>query len=550
MTDKNRRHRSSKEKKNNTAKILFSILIGALVLASLNRLLDNSVSSDTEYLKKFKIIALNTGKRLLRETLSNHFVQASQVYLLQDPKGAWSLNGSLDFPSTKISLPFYTELNQTCDEIKNEDCWLLGKVIVDGQYYSSFFEALSVSKSNANMEQLSESTFLLSKEDIEKTKQDRKIRSQFAVLKHNRHVNVSFRREMNRKYVKKTPLAPYKIKGLSYLPAKSTQGIPFKLIRGTHPVIEVIVNGNQKLNMLISTGTSRTWVPPKLFSQNPSLQEVKIDSLCLSNGFCFEEFKAISKESNYSQLIKGNYNGVIGMDLLVETGLTLDYNKKLAFFAPYESLKPRKETIKTQFTSDASNRPLAVITIGSKAYTNIILDTGSPYTRITPAMQTASGGAPQAQHSEMTHSINQIKLADIISLPEICMGGDICQKNILSEVGNGTSVGGTFFKDYVVSFDFEKEEIYLSPQRTGENYDSLKRWGLQLNIIDPSSFSWILQGSLADQKGITHTMTIVMINNTRIEDLGYINAQHLLDTHETFQLTTIDNTGEVQTFTF
>lgn len=550
MTDKKRRHRRSKKKKVGIGKILLSILLAALVLASLNRLLNENATSPNGDLEKFRLIALNAGKRLLRVALSNHFVQTSQVYLLKDHNNKWSLNGSLDFANTKISLPFHVELEQTCENTQSDTCWSLGKVIVDGQSYKNFFDALRVSKSNADIEQLSESTFLLSKENVKEKQQDKKIKSHFPLLKYKKNVNVSFRQEMGRKFVKKTPLKPYNVQGLSYFPKKLTQGVPFKLIRGVHPVIEVLINGNQKLNLLVDTGASRTWLPPKVFSQNPKLQEVNIDSLCLANGFCFENFSAISKQSNYTQRIKGNYNGLIGMDLLKETGLTLDYQKKLAFFAPYKSLAPRKKVIKSPFTIDSSGRPFAIMTIGNKVYTNIILDTGSSYTRITPAMQRISNLNRLPLYNEIAVSINDLKLTDVILVPEICLDSNICHKDILSQVGNWASFGGTFFRNYVVSFDFKKEEIYFSPIQASKHNDSLKRWGLQLNIKDPSSFAWITPDGPANQKGITHKMTIVMINNTRIEDLGYVNAQHLLDTSDGFQLTTINQTGEVETFSF
>jgi len=78
----------------------------------------------------------------------------------------------------------------------------------------------------------------------------------------------------------------------------------------------------------------------------------------------------------------------------------------------------------------------------------------------------------------------------------------------------------------------------------------VEKWGMQLSMHDPSSFIWLDPKGMAARKGIANTMTIVTLNNARIEDLGYVAAQTILDTASSFTMTVIDQNREVRTVQF
>ncbi|MDV7339297.1 hypothetical protein RYZ26_06810 [Terasakiella sp. A23] len=554
MVEKKRRRRRSRSRKKKSGfsfgKIALAVFALLIVLASANKFMQSDEQLEQEKLIDFKNSALFAGKQLLRESLDSHSARARQVYLIKGDKDQWSLNGALEYINSKISNPFHVELIQQCEQVSETECWSLGKVIVDGKKYRNFFEALRVAKSDSEVEQLSDSTFLLSKDQEKLKKSDQKIKSEFSFLKYRKKVDVSFRNDLGRKYKKIKQYKSYSPQGLSYIPKKLNEGVPFKLIRGVHPVVEVVVNGNQTLNMLIDTGASRTWVPPEVFSENKNQRQVDLDSLCLSNDLCFEQMKAISKKSNYTQRIIGNYNGLIGMDLLRLTGLTLDYDKKLAYFILPRFMPHYKNATKASFVIDDSGRPFAVMSLGAKVYDKVLLDTGASYTRITPLMQAQTEAIPVPKYNEMAFSIDGLQLTDVGELPDLCLDGEVCRKGVLGQVGSWSAFGATFFRNYISSFDFSKNELALTVSTAEETKSSLEKWGMQLSIHDPSSFAWIFPGGMADKKGVKNSMTIVMVNNVRIEEMGYIGAQNILDTKSEIELTLIDSNREVKTFNF
>jgi len=535
MVEKKRRRRRrsrSRTKKSSFSfgKVAIALLCVMIAAASLNKMRQGEESEDAEERAEFEAAALSAGRTLLYENLNKHSVRASQVYLLQSAEGQWSLNGSLEYVNAKISNPFYVEFKAICDDYTSAQCWSLGSVIVDGQQHSSFFEALRVAQNQGDVEQVSSSMFLVSGEAEEQTRGDRKIESEFSLLKYRNRVDVSFRQDPNRRYKKLNLREKYRAQGISYRPNDMSQGVPFKLLQGLYPVIEVMVNGNQTLNMMIDTGASRSWVPAQVFSEDNQAQ-VAINSLCLANGFCFEELSVVAKDSNYSQRVKGNVNGLLGLDVLRITGLTLDYGKKLAYFLTPRLSAHYKSGTKAGFNVDQAGRARAVISVGRQVYQNVLLDTGAGFTTLSAAAQLRTNALSSLRYSEVAYSSQSQKLIEIGRLPEVCIDGSICD-------------------NYIVSFDFVGKELVMSRHGGRSARNPVEKWGMQLSMHDPSSFIWLDPKGMAARKGIANTMTIVTLNNARIEDLGYVAAQTILDTASSFTMTVIDQNREVRTVQF
>jgi hypothetical protein len=93
-----------------------------------------------------------------------------------------------------------------------------------------------------------------------------------------------------------------------------------RLVHGSIFVVSAGVNGSTNLDMLVDTGASRTEVPAGIFG-NPD-GDVFIESLCLENGICFQNFLARSTNSAFTQSRNGYFNGIIGLDLLRDFDLT------------------------------------------------------------------------------------------------------------------------------------------------------------------------------------------------------------------------------------
>jgi hypothetical protein len=87
-----------------------------------------------------------------------------------------------------------------------------------------------------------------------------------------------------------------------------------RLVHGSIFVVSAEVNGSTNLDMLVDTGASRTEIPAGIFGSPNG--DVYIESLCLENGICFQNFLARSTDSAFTQSKNGYFNGLIGLDLL------------------------------------------------------------------------------------------------------------------------------------------------------------------------------------------------------------------------------------------
>ncbi len=93
-----------------------------------------------------------------------------------------------------------------------------------------------------------------------------------------------------------------------------------RLVHDSLFVVSAEVNGSTNLDMLVDTGASRTEVPAGIFGSPDG--DVFIESLCLENGICFQNFLARSEDSAFTQSEDGYFNGIIGLDLLRDFDLT------------------------------------------------------------------------------------------------------------------------------------------------------------------------------------------------------------------------------------
>lgn len=344
----------------------------------------------------------------------------------------------------------------------------------------------------------------------------------------------------------------YGARALSYPEGGLAVPLPIRLIRGVHPVVRVSVNGSRNLDLLVDTGSNTTIVPPGVFGERYGQKIVHLEKLCFENSVCFEDAAVRATPTNYSQDRSGYYNGLLGVDLLRYTGLTIDYKNRQIFLGNGEAETRGKKVIRTTFFMDKkTQRPHAVLTIGATVFPDILLDTGSSYTRLTPPMVRKLEAVPTMAYLEMAISANGIEGTQILSLQDVCVNGDACVPSILGQKANWPAVGGTFFRNFLTTFDFRKKELVLRPYGSSwtPRRNALQRLGLQLHILEASTVVWVEAGSPAAKAGITVDATLEKINGRPIRDLGYLGAHDVLGdpARRSFEISLRGKDGRVRT---
>ncbi len=327
----------------------------------------------------------------------------------------------------------------------------------------------------------------------------------------------------------------YGARALSYPKGGLGVAIPIRLIRGVHPVVRVTVNGGRELDILVDTGANRTYLPPGLFGDRKGQELIHLKSLCFQNRVCFRDAAVSTAPTNYSLARPGYYNGLLGVDLLRDTGLTIDYKARQMFLGNGGIEAGGGEAIQTWFYMDSrSRRPHAKMTVGGMEFLGILLDTGASFTRLTPPMIARLEAAPTAAYLEMAFSTTGVQRTAIINLPRVCVNAKLCTQDILGQKPSWPAVGATFFRNFRTTFDFRNKRLILRPYSPAWKppKSALQRLGLQLDIRDAGTIVLVQTGSPATLSGITIADTLVSIDGRSVADLGYLGAHENLENQD------------------
>lgn len=324
----------------------------------------------------------------------------------------------------------------------------------------------------------------------------------------------------------------YGARALSYPRGGLAAAIPMRLIRGVHPVVRVTVNGGRELDVLVDTGANRTFMPPGLFGGRKGQEFIRLERICFQNGVCFLDAMVSVAPTNYSLDRRGYYNGLLGVDLLRHTGLTIDYKHRRMYLGNGGAEAGQGEAIRTTFYMDRRSwRPHAKMTVGSVVFPAILLDTGASFTRLTPAMIARLGTPPAAAYQEMAFSTTGMQRTEIVRLAHVCIDGGACTRDILGQKASWPALGATYFRQFLTTFDFRKRRLILRPHGPAWKppQSALQRLGLQLDIREVKKIVLVQAGSPAALAGMTIADTLVGINGRPLADLGYLGAHEILE---------------------
>ena len=321
-----------------------------------------------------------------------------------------------------------------------------------------------------------------------------------------------------------------------------------RLVHGSIFVISAGVNGSTNLDMLVDTGASRTEVPAGIFGSPDG--DVFIESLCLENGICFQNFLARSTDSAFTQSKKGYFNGIIGLDLLRDFDLTFDYRNELIYF--YDTLEEGASGLVTIPIHYEAGRPFANISLEGIPQGTNLLDTGAAYTRITAAMLDSLGRRPDVLFTSVNFTINGSEVVEYMPLTGYC-ADTACPDEITVQIGSWPAVGGTFFREFLTIFKFSEGVVKLAPyyDRSHIKDSGIQRTGLQINIYDASDIIYVNEGSFAWEGGLREGYEIISVNGTPIDALGYFGIYELLaDTSiNEYQFLVVTTDGDIEEIT-
>ena len=324
--------------------------------------------------------------------------------------------------------------------------------------------------------------------------------------------------------------------------------VKVKLVHGTLLVLSTVVNGSIHLNMLVDTGSSRTQVPAGIFGNSDG--EVYISSLCFENDICFNNFLAWSSDSAFTQSKDGYFNGIIGVELLRNFDLTLDYQSGLIYF--YDTLENSSSNPVTIPIHYESDRPFTNVSIEGMSQGTNLLDTGAAYTRITSLMLDSLSQKPDVLFNSVNFNINGSEMVEYVPLSDYC-AGMACPDEIIAQIGSWPAVGGTFFREFLTIFKFSEGVVKLDPyyDRSHIKDSGIQRTGLQINIYDASDIIYVNEGSFAWEGGLREGYEIISVNGIPIDALGYFNIYELLadDSITEYQFLVLTTDGDTEEIT-
>lgn len=296
------------------------------------------------------------------------------------------------------------------------------------------------------------------------------------------------------------------------------------------PLAKVTLDSHRSMHFLVDTGASTTIVPAELYGVRDGTW-VRVGSLCLDNGYCFEDFDAYASNSTFSQARAGYINGIIGMDLLSDHTVTIDYQQALLYLQEPEgsAVEHARAPISVPITYYRDGRAFADASLDARNYTATLLDTGGTYSSITEAMTEGLSYEPEYLFSAQVFLFNGQRQMRALRLEQYCVAS-ACTEGMVALEGPFPAVGGSFFREFMVTFNFDQDQMILRPYKSLSHVlpGALERTGLQINAHDATDIVHVEEGSLAWLAGLRPGDMLIELNAQDISALGYIGVNEAL----------------------
>ena len=119
------------------------------------------------------------------------------------------------------------------------------------------------------------------------------------------------------------------------------------------------------------------------------------------------------------------------------------------------------------------------------------------------------------------------------------------------QIANWAAVGATYFRNYLTTFDFKHQKLYLTPydQSWQRPQNANQKRGLQVSMFDPGQIVWVSPDSTAFLAGLNKGHKILSINGNDINSLGYFGINKLLEQQHKIIVTYTDSKGQKKSTT-
>jgi len=118
-----------------------------------------------------------------------------------------------------------------------------------------------------------------------------------------------------------------------------------------------------------------------------------------------------------------------------------------------------------------------------------------------------------------------------VLLDQYCVNTICPMEKIVVQVAGWSAIGGSFFREFLTTFDFINLKMKLTPygERNHIHKNAIQRVGIQISLYDASEIIFVDEDTPAWNKGIQEGDQILAINDIPIDELGFFGFYRLLE---------------------
>lgn len=302
--------------------------------------------------------------------------------------------------------------------------------------------------------------------------------------------------------------------------------VELRLVNGLLPLVRVLIDDTVSLDMLVDTGSTATVLPESLFGSG----RVSVRSLQFENGVGLADLSLRTSDSPFTLGTPGYINGILGLDVLGRFDISIDYHQCRLYFEDIQADgDPDRHTVDCVWDGD---RLAVTAQAGDQVRSPVVLDTGSSHVRFGTDALAAMTPAPTWLYEAAVFTSVGVEPTAVVMLPDFRVG-TAATGPIVALDADWRVVGGSFFRNFLVTFLFDEALLKLTPAPGDFAPDYIRRVGLQIHFADAHVIARVLPGSPADHAAVDETDQLETINGAAVDQLGYLGVVEALANPET-----------------
>lgn len=339
--------------------------------------------------------------------------------------------------------------------------------------------------------------------------------------------------------------------------------IPFEMIDNL-PIVDVMIGG-KSYKFLLATGVLGGFVSEELVQTLPETVLTKtkgknkkgevvnstfaqLPKIEIGGVAFYDVLSGLTNFERVSKCVK--LDGVLGANLLSRAIWQIDYpNQKIRFANHRDSLIFGKDNQIVPFYSKSYTGiaiPTASLRINYNFIGDVIFDTGDKNAVYFPrSMHKNISDSSKNVLFMLERDTNKLAL-----LPKLTIGEHLHLKDVWVESTDKSvaRIGGVFFRNYVVTFDWKNQQIIFS----NDQKQIFETFGCYYSWTDTGvRISSVVKNSQADKVGLKPGQYIVKINNHDVSEISQEDFCSITKPNKNRVLTLSVKRGEeILTYTF